>query len=182
MSIFEIYSIKSAPQKSKPVLETLQEAFGFIPNIAGAMAGSPTLINSFIGVFQKAHSGSFTEVQIQTLLLTNAVTNASSWPVAFHTFLALKEGLDSVDVEAIRAGRAPKNVKHAALSGLAKSFIEERGHVSGQALQAFYEAGFSKEQVLELINVVAASTITNYVASLTNPPLEELFQTHIWSK
>ncbi|WP_338524788.1 carboxymuconolactone decarboxylase family protein [Pseudomonas batumici] len=179
---FEIYTLESAPVHSKPVLETLQQAFGFIPNIAGAMAGSPTLINSFIGVFQHVHSGSFTEDQIQTLLLTNAVTNASSWPVAFHTFLALKEGLNPADVEAIRAGHAPKNVKHAALSGLAKSLIESRGHVSDQALQAFFDAGFKKEQVLELINVVAASTITNYVASVTNPPLEESFQAYGWNK
>lgn len=182
MSTFEIYTVKSAPEKSKPVLEALQENFGFIPNIAGAMAGSPTLISSFIGVFQKAHSGSFTEDQIQAVLLTNAVTNASSWPVAFHTFLALKEGLDPADVEAIRAGHALKNVKHAALSGLAKNFIEKRGHVSEQALQAFYEAGFNKEQILELINVIAASTITNYVANVANPPLEESFQAHTWSQ
>jgi len=179
---FEIYTLESAPARSKPVLETLQHAFGFIPNIAGAMAGSPTLINSFISVFQNAHSGSFTEDQIQTLLLTNAVTNASPWPVAFHTFLALKEGLDPADVEAIRVGHAPKNAKHAALSGLAKSFIEQRGHASAPALQAFFDAGFKEEQVLELINVVAASTLTNYVASVTRPPLEASFQAHSWSQ
>jgi hypothetical protein len=28
--------------------------------------------------------------------------------------------------------------------------------------------------------VVAASTITNYVGSVANPPLEEMFKEHAW--
>ncbi|MEM5405093.1 hypothetical protein [Paraburkholderia unamae] len=48
-----------------------------VPNIAGAIAGSPKLINGLTAVFQQAHGGSFTEAQVQTLLLTNAVTNGS---------------------------------------------------------------------------------------------------------
>jgi len=37
------------------------------------------------------------EAQIQTLLLTNAVTNACAWAVAFHSVLALKEGDDATE-------------------------------------------------------------------------------------
>ncbi len=118
MSTFHIHTIESAPEQSKPVLRQLEQNFGLIPNIAGAMAESPVLIGGFIGIFQKVHSGTFTEAQIQTLLLTNAVTNACTWAVAFHTALALKEGLSPADVEAIRDGRAPADRKHAALVDL----------------------------------------------------------------
>lgn len=38
--------------------------------------------------------------------------------VAFHTGLALKEGIAPADVQAIREGRLPKDSKLAALSGL----------------------------------------------------------------
>jgi hypothetical protein len=34
--------------------------------------------------------------------------------------------------------------------------------------------------MLEVIAVVAASTITNYTASVTQPPLEALFEEHVW--
>ena len=180
MSQFPLYSIESAPQKSKPVLLTLQQAFGFIPNIAGAMAGSPVLIKAFIGVFQNVHAGSFSEAQIQVLLLTNAVTNRCSWAAAFHTHLALAQGLKPDDVAAIRAGRAPSDARHAALSLLAKNLIESRGHPAADAVQRFLDAGFRREQVLEVITVVAASTITNYTGSVANPPLEEAFQAHAW--
>jgi len=66
------------------------------------------------------------------------------------------------------------------LSTLAKTLIEKRGHVSAQELDAFIAAGFTKEQVLEVIAIVAASTITNYAGTIANPPLDEAFQPYAW--
>jgi len=180
MQSFPIYTIESAPEQSKPALQSLNAAFGMIPNIAGAMATSPVLINSLVGLFQKVHGGSFTEAQIQTLLLTNAVTNASSWAVAFHTALALKEGLDPADVNAIREGRAPKDRQHAALSVLARTLIEKRGRLDDRDVDKF--TGFGEDLVLEVIAVVAASTITNYAGSVTKPPVDAPFQAYMWNK
>jgi len=181
MTSFPIHTIASAPDQSKPVLDQLQQTFGLIPNIAGAMAHSPVLINAFIGLFRQVHSGTFTEAEIQTLLLTNAVTNACSWAVAFHSMLALKEGLTPQDVEAIRARRLPTDPRHAALSTLARKLIEARGHVSEQEVTAFTAAGFRREQALEVLAAVAASTITNYAGTMAEPPLETFLQQHAWA-
>jgi alkylhydroperoxidase family enzyme len=182
MTNFPVYTMDSAPEGSKPALGQLQAAFGMIPNIAGAMATSPVLINSLVGLFGNVHGGSFTEAQIQTVLLTDAVTNASTWAVAFHTALALKEGIDPADVEAIREGRPPKDVQLAALSTLAKTMIEKRGRLDDEEVEQFISAGFGKELALEVIAIVAASTITNYTASITKPPLEAPFQAHAWAR
>jgi AhpD family alkylhydroperoxidase len=90
--------MESAPERSKPALQQSQLTFGMIPNIAGAMATSPVLISGLVGLFGNVHGGSFTEPQVQTVLLTDAATNACTWAVAFHTALALKEGIDPADV------------------------------------------------------------------------------------
>ena len=76
MASFPVHTIDSGPERSRPALRQLQSAFGMIPNIAGAMATSPVLINSLVGLFGNVHGGSFTEAQVQTVLLTDAVTNA----------------------------------------------------------------------------------------------------------
>jgi alkylhydroperoxidase family enzyme len=177
---FPVHTIDSAPERSKPALLQLQSAFGMIPNIAGAIASSPALINSLVGLFGNVHGGSFTEAQVQIILLTDAVTNGSTWAVAFHTALALKEGIDPADVQAIREGRLPKDSKFAALSGLAKAMIEKRGHLGDEDIDRFLAAGFGKGHLLEVIVAVAASTITNYAGSITKPPLEAPFQEHAW--
>jgi alkylhydroperoxidase family enzyme len=180
MSTYPLHTIESAPAQSKPVLQQLQHAFGLVPNVAAAMATSPVLINGFIGLFERVHASSLTEPQIQTLLLTNAVTNASAWPVAFHTALALKEGVQPADVDAIRHGGLPRDVGLAALSALARTLIDKRGRLSESDQKRFFEAGFSPEQLLEVIAVVAASTITNYTSSVTRPALEAPFEEFVW--
>jgi len=180
MTSFPVHTIESAPQRSQSSLRQLRSAFGMIPNLIGAMSTSPVLIDSLVGLFGKVHGSSFTEAQVQTVLLTDAVTNDSPWAVAFHTTLALKEGIDLADVQAIRNGRLPKDSKLAALSGLAKAMIEKRGHLGDDDIKRFLAAGFGKDHLLEVIAAVAASTITNYTASITRPPLEALFQDHAW--
>ena len=181
MTNFPVHTLDSAPERSKPALRQLQSAFGMMPNIAGAIATSPVLIDSLVGLFQKVHGGSFTEAQVQTVLLTDAVTNACTWAVAFHTALALKEGIDPADVQAIRERRLPKDGKLAALSALAKAMIEKRGRLDDREVDRFIAAGFGPDHALEVIAIVAASTITNYSGSITKTPLEAQFQAHAWA-
>ncbi|WP_175939850.1 carboxymuconolactone decarboxylase family protein [Caballeronia sp. BCC1704] len=181
MAQFPVYTLDSAPADSKPALNALAEAFGMVPNIAGALAGSPRLINGLVGVFKQVHGGSFTEAQIQALLLTNAVTNRAAWPVAFHSYLALQAGLSEADVQAIRERRLPHDDRIAALSALARALIENRGRVDEQVIASFIGAGFDQERVLEVILVVAASTMTNYTANVAQPPLEARFEAHAWA-
>jgi AhpD family alkylhydroperoxidase len=117
----------------------------------------------------------------EAVLLTDAVVNACTWAVAFHTALALKAGLKSVDVQAIREGRSPEDGKLAALSALARKMIETRGRVADPDIDRFIAAGFAKEHALKVIAIVAASTITNYTGSVTKTPLEAAFQEHAWA-
>lgn len=184
MNPFPVHTIASAPEKSRDSLDALESAFGMLPSIAGAMATSPVLIEALVALFGKVHGGTFSEDQIQIVLLTDAVVNASKWPVAFHTALALQQGIAPSDVDAIREGRLPSPTKYAALSALARAMIEKRGQLESADLDTFMEAGFDSAQVLELIAIVAASTITNYTANITanitEPPLESLFAHHAW--
>ena len=180
MSNFPIHSIQSAPEGSKASLRALEEVFGFVPNIARAMAESPVLLKGFIGLFQNVHSGTFTEAEIQVLLLTNAVTNRCPWAIAFHTCLALKHGVAEADAKAIRERRVPANDRYGGLSKTARALIEHRGSVDAADLTRFFAAGYSAAQLMEAVGVVAASTVTNYVGNLVLPPLEDSFQAHAW--
>jgi alkylhydroperoxidase family enzyme len=181
MERFPIHTSESAPEASKPALRDVQDRFRMIPNLAGAMATSPVLARAFIDLFDKVHGGSFGEAEIQTVLLTDAVTNGSAWAVALHTALGLKAGLDRDDVEAMRAGRSPSDAKLGAVSTLARTLIEKRGQLDDRDIQRFLSAGFGKDLLLEVITIVAASTITNYTGNVTNPPLEEHLKQFAWN-
>ena len=58
--------------------------------------------------------------------------------------------------------------------------IEKRGRLGDQDIEQFVAAGFGKDHALEVVAIVAASTITNYTGSITKTPLEAPFQAHAW--
>jgi alkylhydroperoxidase family enzyme len=108
------------------------------------MATSPLLFNGLVGLFGRVHGDGLAEAQIQTLLLTNPATNACAWAVGFHTALARKEGLDPVEVDAIGAGRQPKESMLGALSTVARRQIEKLGRIDDQGRKRFLAAGLAR--------------------------------------
>jgi AhpD family alkylhydroperoxidase len=115
------------------------------------------------------------------LLLTNAVANRCAWAVAFHSTLALKEGVAKEDVLALRERRRPNDARLAALSTFAQALIEKRGSVGEKELEAFSAAGFRSDQLLEVIAATAISTMANYAGNITHPELEPPFRPQAWS-
>ena len=67
---------------------------------------------------------------------------------------------------------------------MARTLIEKRGRLDDRDIDQFTGAGsgFGKDLVLEVIAVVAASTITNYTGNVAKPALDGPFQAYTWSK
>jgi alkylhydroperoxidase family enzyme len=176
MSNFRIHTIDTAPEGSKQGLQALQKNFGFIPNAAATMAGSPALINAFIGAFGNFHGAGFSEMEKQTLLLTNAVALRCAWTTAFHSTLALKTGVASADVAAIRDRQLPADPQLAAISALARALIDHNGHGADAAIERFTAAGYASTQVLDVIAGIAVSTMAGLTATIADTPVEDLFK------
>ena len=181
MNTYPIHTVETAPDDSRPALQGLRQAFGLIPNLAAVMANSPPVVNSFVAAFGQFAGGTFNQAERQVLLLSNAVANSSVWAVAFHSTMALKEGVDPQDVDAVRHGGLPGDPRLAALSALTRALIEKRGHLDSDDAKAFAAAGFNDNQLLEVITGVAISTLANYSANIARPPLEEPFQAQTWT-
>jgi alkylhydroperoxidase family enzyme len=180
MDNFHIHTIETAPEQSKPALQALQDALGMIPNAAATMAGSPVLINAFVASFGNLHGSSFDEKQKQVLLLTNAVTLACEWTVAFHSTIALKVGVAESDVIAIRGGELPADPKLSALSALTRSLVASHGRASAVEVGRFLSAGYTRSQVLEVIAGIAISTMAGITGSVARTPVEDPFKAQAW--
>ena len=180
MSLYEVHTIHTAPQGSKPLLQSLQGALGMIPNLAASMAESPELLSGFLTIRQIFYGGTFTPGEIQVLALTNAFENGCRYCMAFHSTLALKEGVSKEVVEALRAGRSPKEPKLSALSEFSRALVKQRGHVSDDELQRLFAAGYSKAQALEVVLGVAVSILPNFAHHMTQCPLDGAFSAHAW--
>jgi alkylhydroperoxidase family enzyme len=176
MTEFPIHTIETAPDGSKAALQALRQALGLIPNLAATMASSPPLVNSFVAAFGQFAGGGFSGGERQILLLSNAVANSSAWAVAFHSTMALKEGVDPDDVKAVRNRALPRDPGLAALSALTRALIEKRGHLDPPEIDAV-----DPGRLLEVITGVAISTMANYTGTIASPALEEAFRAQAWT-
>jgi AhpD family alkylhydroperoxidase len=181
MSMYEVHTVETAPEASKPLLRNLKSTIGMIPNLAASMSESPELLNGFLTIREIFHGGSFTPGEIQVLALTNAFENGCSYCVAFHSAFALKEGVSKDAVAALRTGRLPQEPRLRALSGFSRALVKHRGHVSGDDLQRFIAAGFTKGQALEVVLGIAASILPNFAHHITQCPLDGVFSAHLWT-
>jgi uncharacterized peroxidase-related enzyme len=180
MNTYPVHTVETAPDAAKESLAGLRRAFGLVPNLAATMANSPELLNSFVAAFGQFAGGTFTGGERQVLLLTNAVTNGCEWAVAFHSTLALEEGVDRSDVDAVRNRELPTDPRLAALSALTRTLVERRGHLDETDAKAFTAAGFDDNQVLEVVTGLAISTMANYAGNIARPPLEAPFRPNAW--
>jgi AhpD family alkylhydroperoxidase len=180
MTTYPLHTIETAPDGAKQSLAGLQQAFGLVPNLAATMAGSPPLLNSFVAAVGQFAGGTLTGGERQVLLLSNAVANGCEWAVAFHSTLALKEGVEPPVVEALRRRELPAEPRLAALSALTRALIDKRGHLDDTDAKAFTAAGFGDDQVLEVVTGVAISTMANYAGNIARPPLEAPFRPQAW--
>lgn len=181
MSLYEVHTVETAPEASQPLLRKLQNTLGMIPNLAAAMSESPELLKGFLTIREIFYGGSFTPGEVQVLALTNAFENGCSYCIAFHSGRALEEGISNDTVDALRAGRSPHERTLGALSAFSRALVKHRGHVSGDDLQRFMAAGYSKGQALEVVLGVAVSILPNFSHHLTHSPLDDAFSAHEWT-
>jgi len=182
MTAFQVHSIETAPEGSKSLLESMKENLGMVPNLAAAMSESPQLLAGFLSVREIYAGGTFTPAEIQVLSLTAAYENDCAWCMAFHTLMALKEGVSREDVEALRAGLSPSDPRHKTLSDFARKMVSARGAVSNADVERFCAAGYTRAQALEVVLGMAFSLMANYAGHLADAPLDAPFQPHAWHK
>ena len=181
MQRFTLQTIESAPEKSRSTLQALKQSLGFVPNVIATMANSPVLLNGFAGSFGSFHGGSLNEIERQVVLLTNAVAIKCPLTVAIHSTFAIEDGIAESEVKAVRDGQLPEDPKYAALSALAKALIEKRGNVTEADVEKFTSAGYSKDQILEVITAVGVSTLAATTANMAGTPVDERFKAQTWS-
>ena len=96
------------------------------PRAESRSAESPELLNGFLTIRAMLYGGTFTPAAVQVLALTNAFENGCDYCIAFHSALALKEGVSKDTVTALRAGRSPREPELRALSEFSRALVTRR--------------------------------------------------------
>lgn len=179
---FTIYTSETAPKESKEALAHAKETFGFIPNLEGIFAEAPALLKGSMALWDLFETTSFTPVEQQVIYLTANYENSCNYCMSAHSGLAKTIGMSPENIEALRNGTPMSDEKLQALRHFTQKMVRERGWVEDSEIEAFMAAGYSKQQVLEVILGIAIKVIHNYTNHIDKTLLDKQFKPYTWSK
>lgn len=151
----------TASGKAKELLEGAKKAMGAELNIFGAFANAPAALEGLLGLVGSLSKGKLAPTLREQLALVTAGKNTCDYCASAHTFLAEKAGVAADERTANLKGKSADKKTQAALT-FASQLVEKRGGVSEAELKTVRDAGFSDEEVIEILAHVALNTFTNY--------------------
>lgn len=172
---FRVYSAADAPLQSRPHLKSLQKRLGFVPNLAGIMAGAPQVLEGWACLEDCFQSSSLSPVERDVVLLEVSRRNDSQYCLNAHTCEAENHTLSPVDLYALRNGGTLNDMKLEALRRYAAGVMENHGRPPDAVKEAFLDAGYGPQQALEIVLCIALKTLTNYTYRLAHPPIDDAF-------
>ena len=179
MTTFQIHTVETAPEKSKDLLKGAQAKMGMIPNVLAAISESPALLKSYMDVSGNAAAlGTFNATETQVVQMTANYFNECTYCLAAHTTLAEKGGVPRDILNALREDKPLSDKKLEALRLYTKALLEKQGWATDADLKAFFNAGYSKAQALEVILHLSVKLITNYVNHIAQTPLDAAFESN----
>ena len=180
MSNYRVYTIEDAPENSRTILEDTQKKFGFIPNLFGVLAESPSALEGYASIGDAFSKSSLSPIEQQVVLLATSFENGCTYCMAAHSAVAKMVKASDDVTHALRTGGAIPDGRLEALRTFTRSVVEKRGWISQEDIQSFLDSGFDKAQILEVITGVAQKTLSNYTNHIAHTPLDEAFQTFAW--
>lgn len=171
MSRISIPAKDDAPDATKPTLDGIQKALGFVPNIFRLLANSPAVLTAFTS-FQNALSRTLDVKTRERIALAVAEVNGCGYCVSAHTYLGLNLAKIGPEEIALNRKGASSDAKANAAVSFAAKIAEARGHVSDADIGAVRAAGFSDAQIVEIVALVAENTFTNYLNEVAKTDID----------
>ena len=139
------------------------------------MAEAPVALEAYLLLNDLVTKTSLTPAQQQTALLTVSVENECEFCSVAHTAMGKMQKANAQTLNAINSKGEVSDPKDHALVKFTQSIVKNRGHLDDSEIQAFLNAGFTKQQIFEIMLIVAMKTLSNYSNHLTKTePNKEL--------
>ncbi|OFW98725.1 MAG: hypothetical protein A3E78_12870 [Alphaproteobacteria bacterium RIFCSPHIGHO2_12_FULL_63_12] len=167
-----LLTIDDAPPGMRSALEELQARFGELPPCVRAAANSPRALDGLLALSGSLGWGRIEEDLADRIAIAVAVVNDCTHLEDMHR-CALRRNCEVSEDEIARARAGHSvNPRYDAALQFAVEIAHARGRVSDDSFRAIRSAGFTDEEIIEIISHVALQTFGNYLDLSLLPPRE----------
>lgn len=169
MTTFTVPTRDQVSPASQTAFDGLQKAIGFVPNLYATIAYSDNGLPKYLAFQGAKTSLSNKEKEVVNLIVSEV--NGCRYCQSAHTAIGKMNGFSDDEILAFRRGHGTDG-KLNALVVLAKDITENKGRVSSENLDAFYAAGYTNGNLVDVILQVSDKIAMNYLHNLTNVAID----------
>jgi alkylhydroperoxidase family enzyme len=182
MTPFTLHNQNTASDAAKPLLAKSQQAYGMIPGLHAVMAEAPGLLEGYQVLHGLFVDSSFTADEKTVVWQTINVEHACHYCVPAHTGIAKSMKVADDISNALRDETPLPTAKLEALRDFTLAMVRQRGELEPKQLQDFYAAGYTQQNVLEVILGMGQKVMSNYTNHIAQTPVDEAFKQFAWDK
>jgi alkylhydroperoxidase family enzyme len=180
--MFTQYTADTAPEKSKELLKRVLDKFGFIPNQDTILAVAPSIYEAYNQSFDLfLGKSSLGLLEGQIVIMTTSYENNSPYCMAVHTWGMEMTNVPKDVIDSLRNGEPIKDSKLEILRNFTSELIINKGHVEENKLKNFIDAGYTQQNVVEIIGGISAKLISNYTNIIAKTQLDDVMQPYQWT-
>jgi uncharacterized peroxidase-related enzyme len=178
---FMLHDTSTAPATAAEILDSVQKAWGVMPNLHRVLAVSPAALEAYDKLWGIAEKTGFTPQERNIVYLAIIYENECTYCMAGHTNLSRMAKVDDDTIAAVREGRPIADQKLEALRQFAAKITRQRGFVSEADVSAFKAAGYDNRAVLDVLVLSATKLISNYTNHLAQTPNDAFMKGAEWT-
>ncbi|UMB59503.1 carboxymuconolactone decarboxylase family protein [Lutibacter sp. A80] len=166
MSKFSVPTKNEVSENNQAIFGNLEKALGFTPNLYAYFAKNETALGDYLTLQNRKSTLKAKEREIINLVTSQI--NGCRYCQSAHTQLGKLNGFSEDEILELRAGTASFNSKYDALAKFTASVVENKGKASQTAKNAFFEAGYTEANLIDVVFVVGDKIISNYIHNLAD--------------
>ncbi|MFP3557877.1 carboxymuconolactone decarboxylase family protein [Paraburkholderia sp. SIMBA_049] len=182
MATFTLHTTETAPEASLAQLQKAQQIFGAVPNLQAHLAESPEALSGYLVLLELFSKSSLSAVEQQVVSMSTNFENNCNYSMAGHSARTFQAGIDVSLVTALREGMPLADRKLEALRRFTSHVVRERGRMPETEVAAFRDAGYTPQNILDVLLGVAAKILGNYTNHVVRTQYDEFMRGHEWSK
>ncbi|WP_196895045.1 carboxymuconolactone decarboxylase family protein [Aureivirga marina] len=165
MERFSIPTKDQVSENNQAIFDNLEKALGFVPNLYAFYAKNDTALGDYLNLQNRKSTLKAKEREVVNLIVSQV--NNCKYCLSAHTVLGKMNGFSDEQVLELRSGNASFDTKIDALVKFTKSVAINRGRASEEEKEAFFNAGYTEANMIDVVIIIGDKIISNYIHNLT---------------
>ncbi len=165
MREYTVPTREEVSEDNQAIFDNLNKGLGFVPNLYAYYAKNETALGDYLALQNRKSTLRANEREVINLVTSQI--NGCQYCQSAHTALGKMNGFTEEQIIELRQGRASWDTKFDALVKFTASVVENRGNATEETKEAFFTAGYTEANMIDVVITVGDKVISNYIHNLT---------------